>query len=1356
MTIGQTNNLSFSVVNTGDVLLSGTATSAAPFAVTSASSYNVAGGQTQSVTVAFAPNASGTFNGLVIFSSNGGNSTNTVSGVGLTPGSISVSPLAFDFGTLATGTTAQTSFTVTNSGGTAVSNGSATVSAPYAIVSGATFSVPGFGSSNVVVRFAPVSTGGFTNNVVFATANGGNAANTVTGTGAIVPVASFTGSPTNGPWPLAVTFTDSSSGTITNRFWNFGDSVTSNTTATSVLHTYSTAAINTVSLTVTGPLGTSNQTRINYIVVVNPPQLVVNPGSLNYGSVTIGRTNSLTFSVINTGGVPLSGTATSAAPFVVTGAGNYNVAGGQTQAVTVAFAPDSAGTFNGSVIFVSNGGNSTNTVSGVGLTPGSISVSPAAYDFGTLITGTVAQTSFTVTNSGGTAVSNGTATVGAPYAIVSGATFSVPGFGSSNVVVRFAPVVAGSFNSNVVFATANGGNAANAVNGAGKIAPVAAYSFDEGTGTTVTDASGNGNNGTVSGTTWTNAGLYGNALVFNGTSARVTINDSASLHLTTGMTLEAWVNPSTVNSVWRDVIYKGNDNYFLEATSSHSGVPGGGGTFGGANVTTFGTAVLTSSTWTHLAVTYDSATLRLYVNGVQVSSLAQTGSILVSANPLQIGGDSIFGQFFQGRIDEVRVYNAALPAAQIQTDMNTPVGSYPSAPGNLTATPVSTNQINLSWAASSDNAGVVGYLVERQALSGTNFVQIATPASTSYNDTGLTPNTNYSYRVRATNTVGHVGPYSNVAQAYTGFVVNPRVAVLTVTRTQQFTVSSGAVNVTWSVDGLVGGAPSSGTITAAGLYSPPSSDGTHTVTATTSNQTQSASATVYISDHPGVFMYHNDTQRTGQNLNEKVLTPSNVNSATFGKLYSYPLDGLTFSSPLYVANLNIPGKGFHNVVFAATEHDSVYAFDADGLTNAPLWQRSFINPAAGVTTVPAVDTQETVDIPNEIGITSTPVIDPTNNTIYVVAETKEVSGNTTNYVKKLHALDITTGAEKFGGPVMIQGSVPGTAPDSQGGLLTFIPLRENQRTALLLLNGVLYFGFSSHGDYEPFHGWVMGYNATTLQQVLIFCSTPNGNDPGGNDGGIWMNGCGLAVDSTTNIYFITGDGIFDTNSQDYGDCYMKMSPTGTVLDYFAPSNEGTLDSGNFDLGSGGVLLLPDQSGPHPHEMVSAGKGSNVPIYLVDRDNMGHYNPSNNNQIVQSITGVFPSGNFSSPVYYNGSVYFCGISDPVKAFQLTNGLLSTTPTSLSSQTYGYPGGTMAISANGNSNGILWTVRRNGGSAPGTLHAYSPDNLTNEFYNSDQAGLRDTLDIATKFTVPVVANGKVFVTSAGQLTAYGLLP
>jgi hypothetical protein len=551
-----------------------------------------------------------------------------------------------------------------------------------------------------------------------------------------------------------------------------------------------------------------------------------------------------------------------------------------------------------------------------------------------------------------------------------------------------------------------------------------------------------------------------------------------------------------------------------------------------------------------------------------------------------------------------------------------------------------------------------------------------------------------------------------------------------------------------------GGNSTVGTITSGGLYTPPSTVGKHTVTATSGGQT--ANATVYVSNDPGTLTYHNDNMRTGQDLNESVLTPSNVNSSSFGKLFSYPLDGLSLASPVYVPNVNIPGQGFHNVVIVATEHDSVYAFDADHRSSTPLWHVNFTNPAAGVTTVPAADTGETGDIPNEIGITGTPVIDPSTGTIYVVAATKEVSGGTTNYVQRVHALDLVTGAEKTGSPVVIQASVPGTGNGASGGTLPFNPLRENQRTGGLLANGVVYFGFSSHGDQEPFHGWVLGYNASTLKQVMAYCTTPNGDD-----GGVWMDGDGPATDSSGSLYFISGDGLFDANTggNDYGDSFLKLSTTGTVQDYFSPSAQTTLDNQNLDLGAGGVLLLPDQSGAHPHEMVSAGK--NGTIYLVDRDGMGHFNP-NSDQIIQELVNIFPNnmgeegGNFSSPIYWNGWVYFAPVGGPVQAFKLTNGLLTTSSTSQSSETFAGRGGTMSISANGSTNGILWALQTAGTGVPGILHAYDATDLSKELYNSNQAGSRDALDEWDKFSAPVPADGKVYVTSTSQLTVYGLLP
>ncbi len=712
-------------------------------------------------------------------------------------------------------------------------------------------------------------------------------------------------------------------------------------------------------------------------------------------------------------------------------------------------------------------------------------------------------------------------------------------------------------------------------------------------------------------------------------------------------------------------------------------------------------------------------------------------------------------------------YSATAPLSSGQWIMQmvafrTPVtcsGGTPTAPSNLTATAAGVSQINLSWTASTSCYGIAHYVVQRcQGTSCTSFAQVGTPTGTTFSDTGLTSNASYSYQVQAVDNNASSSSFSNVASATTlAISISPRVTALTFTRTQQFT-SSGGTGVTWSVDGVAGGSASSGTISTTGLYTPPSTAGTHTVTVTTSNQLYSASATVYITNYPGTFTYHNDNLRTGQDLSETVLTLSNVNQNQFGKLFSYPIDGMAFASPLYVANVSIPGQGYHNVVYVATENDSVYAFDADGLSTTPLWQVSFLK--SGVTTVPCADTGECGDILTQIGITSTPVIDQSSGTIYVVAATKEGSST---WVQRLHALDITTGAEKFGGPVVLQASLPGTGSGSSGGTLAFDPLRENQRPGLLLNGGVVYLAFGSHGDNTPWHGWVLGYNATTLQRTMQYNATPNGNG-----GGIWQGGGGLATDATGDIYFVTSNGDFDANTGgvDYGDSVEKLGPSGSVVDYFTPHDQQVMSSNNLDLGAGGPVMLVDQTtGAYPHLLITSGK--NGTIYVVNRDNLGKYNASNDNQIVQSLPGVLPngnaeSGNFSTPVYFNGYVYFGAVNDTLKAFQLTNGQLSTAPTSQSATVYGVRGASFAICANGASNGILWALQNNGASAdndvgnPGVLFAYNANDLSTELYDSSQAGSRDTLDNAVKFSIPLVANGKVFVAGQTQLTAFGLLP
>src|SRR5579883_528410 len=503
-----------------------------------------------------------------------------------------------------------------------------------------------------------------------------------------------------------------------------------------------------------------------------------------------------------------------------------------------------------------------------------------------------------------------------------------------------------------------------------------------------------------------------------------------------------------------------------------------------------------------------------------------------------------------------------------------------------------------------------------------------------------------------------------------------------------------------------------------------------------------------LSAQVNVLTYQYDNTRAGANLKETVLTPGNVNANQFGKLFAYPVDGYVYGQPLDLAGVPMPGKGAYNVVYVATEHDSVYAFDADsnaGPNAAPLWQVSFLNPAAGVTTVPYQDTRCDQIVP-EIGITSTPVIDPASGTLYVVAMTKESLKGVVGYVHRLHALDVSTGAERPGSPVTIQASYPGTGEG--GSTLVFQPRNYKQRPGLLLLNGVVYTAWSSHCDIGVYHGWLIGYDARSLQQVAVYNNTPNGNE-----GSFWASGAAPAADAAGNIYLVAGNGTFDssTGGPDLGESYIKLSPAGglAVADYFAPFNFNELNNGDADVGSAGVAFVGDEAGNASHPHLMAGSGKEGRIYLIDRDNLGHWQAVSDSQIPGSVAGAI-GGLFGNPAYFNQAVYFCGAGDSLKAFPVSNAQLAAAPSSKSSATFGYPGCVPTISANGNSNGIVWVLE-----SSATLHAYDTSNLAHELYNSNQNNMRDALGSYVKFTVPMLANGKVYAGTANALAVYGLL-
>jgi hypothetical protein len=575
-----------------------------------------------------------------------------------------------------------------------------------------------------------------------------------------------------------------------------------------------------------------------------------------------------------------------------------------------------------------------------------------------------------------------------------------------------------------------------------------------------------------------------------------------------------------------------------------------------------------------------------------------------------------------------------------------------------------------------------------------------------------------------------------VAAAITNTSVLPLTAALTNTANNI---------VTWSVDGIANGSSSVGTINVTGAntasYRPPTSDGPHRVTASSvASPTASASMVVTVTNYPGTFTYHNDNARDGQNQQEIVLNPSNVKVAQFGKLFSDAVDGQVYAQPLYVANVNIPGQGFHNVLYVATENDSVYAFDADGPTTTPLWQVSFLSAAQNITTVPNTAINANYDdLYPQIGITGTPVIDPSAGTLFVVAKTDDNG----TFRQRLHALNIATGEEQANSPVEIKASITTTDPATGKPITkTFSPLLENQRPALLLLNGVVYIAWGSHGDIGTYHGWVMGYSETTLAQVSAYITTPVDSY-----GGIWQAGGGPAADASGNIYVTSGNGPDDvaTGGSDYSGALIKLGTTSglTVADYFKPSTNTTQNG--YEMSSGGPVVLPTQTGSFPDVVIVAGKDKN--LYLVNRDSMGGASPSGT-QLLQTITNAFRGGVFSTPSVWQNNVYFWAETDVLRSFQLQNGQLSATATYPLNMAY--PGAGTAVSSNGSQNGILWAL-----DAKGVLHAFDATNVSHELYNSSQAGTRDNAGTPVKFAVPTVANGKVYVGSANQVSGYGLL-
>jgi len=742
------------------------------------------------------------------------------------------------------------------------------------------------------------------------------------------------------------------------------------------------------------------------------------------------------------------------------------------------------------------------------------------------------------------------------------------------------------------------------------------------------------------------------------------------------------------------------------------------------------------------------------------------------------------------------------PATSDSASVTVTDGIPPTAPTSLVATPSSPTQVGLTWSASTDDVSVTQYQIQRCAGAGcVNFVQVATSATTAFTDNGLTASTSYSYRVSAVDQANNIGGFSNVSTANTPAAgvtnitvdITPHQGGLTVSQLLAgvtATVTNDASNqgVTWSFSstGSTAGGSFSSPNSASGVsvtFTAPSGAGVVTVTATSvSDPTKTASATIGVTDLPGVYTYHNDNARTGANIKEYALTRNKLSHTILGKLFSCNVDAPIYAQPLWVANV-ATSAGTRNLVFVATQHDSIYALEADANTCLAVWSHVGNTTAGlvpkGETWIDYTDVSSCNVIVPDIGITGTPVINPATNTIYLVTRTKNIAG--TQFFQRLHALDIATGAEKFGGPVDISASVSGTGAGSIAGKINFDPQYQNQQSALLLTNDAtgnhVVIAWGSHCNAGNTHGWLMSYNAGTLAQEAVFNTTPNGTG-----GGITMSGGGPAADASGNIYFATESGDFDATSApptntEYSQSIVEVGPpaagTFPIVSYFTPKDEATLGTGK-EQGSGGVTLLPNVGGNK--WAIQAGKNEN--IFLMNQGNLGGFNAGSNNvaQDLPFLGGGIGGPFYATPTYWNNYTYFGAAYYNLVQFSVAG----TGPNYLSSfqstlQSFQYPGIQTAVSANGTSEGILWTLEteafctaNSSGCSQVYLHAYDATGVFTEDWNSAPAA--DSAGNAVQFTVPTIANGKVYVGTRGnntggaagstsidgQLNVYGLKP
>jgi len=629
----------------------------------------------------------------------------------------------------------------------------------------------------------------------------------------------------------------------------------------------------------------------------------------------------------------------------------------------------------------------------------------------------------------------------------------------------------------------------------------------------------------------------------------------------------------------------------------------------------------------------------------------------------------------------------------------------------------------------------------------------ALPSSGSQSTGALTATTAYSLTCTGAGGTSNVAGVTVVVSPTT-LSVSPRIAAITLSRTQQFTaVVPGGGAAVWTVDGIAGGNSTVGLISATGLYTAGTAVGTHTIVATSiADSTKSANAVAAVTDLAGVYTYHNNLARNGANVQEFALQTSTVNSASFGKLAACTVDGAIYGQPLWVANVTMNGAK-HNVVFAATAHDGLFAFDADASPCATLWSISLIDAAhggsSGEISVPGnLVGVGNGDIQPEVGVTSTPVIDPAG-ILYVVS--KSVNATQTTYYQRLHAIDLATGKEKIGSPALIAGTYPGTGDGT--ATVTFNARQQNQRAGLALVNGVVYIAWSAHEDGPPYYGWMMSYQytGTALTQKAVFNATPNTQA-----GGIWMGGGAPAVDTNSNLYILTGNGNFDAVSgtapnNDYGDSLLRLNAALQVSQYFTPSDQLADLQNDNDFGSGGAALLADLPAGNTvtHALICGGKDS--VLFVLNRDLLGGFGDAAAVQTIDIGHSIFATGAF-----WNNNFYLGGVGGPLTAFLLNTTNAHFTQTSTSANIYGFAGATPSVSSAAAQNGIVWALDtgsyctpQSPGCGPAVLHAYDAANVATELWNS-ALNAADAAGNAIKFTVPTIANGKVYVGTRGNNT------